>query len=183
MNAVGGVIGEAGLLLANPVADAALAATIGLATSPFLISGALNKAVQLSRPYYNLRETTARIGRAGNFNSRDLMDRLLPTSGGSPEWMKSLGLTTSMATGILGDYGIAPRSASEAVGIMRDVRSASLSRYMGLSDSALAGLAALARTLGVTGLEPGGGVPARKASPRRSALRVIGRDISLPCRR
>ena len=157
MNAVGGVIGEAGLMLINPVADAALAATMGLATSPFLISGALNKAVQLSRPYYNLRETTAGIGRAGNFNSRDLMDRLLPTSGGSPEWMKSQGLTTSMATGILGDYGIAPRSASEAVGIIRDVRSASLSRYMGLGDSALAGSAALARTLGVTGLEPGGG--------------------------
>jgi hypothetical protein len=162
MNAFGGVMGEAGLLLSNPIADAAIGLGTIAATSPFLISGALNKAVSLSRPYYNLRETTAGIGRTGNFNSRDLMDRLLPTSGGAPEWMKAQGITTSMATGILGDYGIAPRSASEAVGIIRGVRSASLSRYLGLGDSDLASSAALARTLGVTGLESGGGSTSAK---------------------
>ena len=157
MNAVGDVIGGAGLVLSNPVVDAVIAGTGLLASSPFLISGALNKAVSLSRPYYNLREATAGIGRAGNFNSRDLLGRLLPTSGGAPAWMRAQGITTQMATGILGDYGIAPRSASEAIGIIRDVRSASLSRYMGLSDSQLASSAALARTLGVTGLGAGGG--------------------------
>ncbi len=165
-NAYGSVVGGAGLLLSNPIVDAGLAATVGLATSPFLISGALNKAVSLSKPYYNLRESTAGIGRAGDFNSRDLLGRLLPNSGGSPSWMKAQGITTSMATGILGDYGIAPRSASEAVGIIRDVRSASLSRFMGLGDSQLAGSAKLARTLGITGLGEGaGGVGAVTAVP------------------
>lgn len=151
MNAIGTGIGATGLLLANPLVDLAATAVMGAAASPFIASSAAQKALSLSTPYYNIRERSSALGRAGNFRGTDFENTILPREGGTPDWMKSQGITTDMAFGILGDYGVSPTSASDAKRIVRGVRSASLSDYMGLSDKQLASSAGLARTLGVIG--------------------------------
>lgn len=150
MNAVGSAIGASGLLLSNPALDIAAAAAVGLATSPFLIAGAAQKVMGLAGPYDALREGTAGVGRAGGFNSTDLQNKLFP-GGPAPRWMKDLGVTTQSALGTLGNYGISPRSSEEALGVVQDVRRASLSQFMGLDDKQLSSSGRLARTLGISG--------------------------------
>ncbi len=83
MNLAGDAVGAIGAFLADPLVGLAAAGVAGAAASPFIAAGLANAAVSRSRPYYNLRERTAAIGRAGGFNSRGLMDRLLPTHGGT----------------------------------------------------------------------------------------------------
>jgi hypothetical protein len=156
MNMAGSAIGTAGLLLANPLVDLAVGAVTAVAGAPFVASAAAQKALSASTPYYNIRERSSALGRAGNFRGTDFENMILPREGGSPEWMKSQGITSDMAFGILDNYGISPKSASSAKGIIRAVRSASLSDYMGLSDKQLAQSGGLAATLGIVGGGSGG---------------------------
>lgn len=150
MNAIGSMVGGASLLLSNPAVDVAAAVAVGLATSPFLIAGAAQKVMGLAAPYDALREGTAGAGRAGGFNSMDLQNKLFP-GGPAPRWMKDLGVTTQSALGTLDNYGISPRSPEEALGVIQDVRRASLSQFMGLDDKQLSSSGRLARTLGIAG--------------------------------
>lgn len=150
MNMAGNLIGGAGLLLSNPIVDAAVAGSVGLAMSPFLAASTAQKIQGLAAPYDALREGTAAVGRAGGFNSMDLQDQLFPGNR-TPQWMKDMGVTTQGALGTLNAYGIAPTSSIEALGVVQDVRRASLSPYMGLDDQQLAGSGRLARTLGISG--------------------------------
>lgn len=150
MNGIGSIVGGAGLMMSNPIVDIAAAAAVGLATSPFLIAATAQKVQGMAAQYDALREGTADVGRSGGFNSLDLQNQMFPGNK-TPGFMKTLGLTTKSALGILGDYGASPRSPEEALQLITDTRRASLSPMMGLSDSQLARSAGLSRTLGITG--------------------------------
>lgn len=146
----GSAMGTAALMMTNPVVDVATAAAAGLTMSPFLAAFTAQKVFGLADQYDRLREGTSALGRAGGFNSFDLQDPMFPGTS-TPGFLKTLGMTTESARGLLGDYGVATRSPEEALQLVSDTRRAYLSPMMGLDDSALAQSAGLSRTLGITG--------------------------------
>jgi hypothetical protein len=147
-NLAGGAIGGLGMIASNPYVDLALAAAGVTLGGPLLNAGVQNKIQAMGAPYTSLRLRTAALGRSGGFNSKNLLNQLAPPTGRTPGWMSRMGVTPESAMSILDNYGIAPRSTAEALGIVQDIRSQSLRPSMGLNDQQLAGAARLGRTVG-----------------------------------
>jgi Transglycosylase SLT domain len=118
-----------------------------LAMAPQTINQFEQQIIGSSRPYMDLRKSTAAMGRAGGFNSMELQDQLFPNGKPAPDWMKMYGYTSASAMDTLGQYGITPRSSNVAIDRLKNIGMAELMPGMGLSKGQLAGQARTVDTL------------------------------------
>jgi hypothetical protein len=99
-------------------------------------TGILNDA----GPYWDYRKSMAAMGRAGGFNGIGAAGSWLPDKGDVPGWMRRLGMSAGDASGLIGSYGIIPRSGLEAQHAIGSIAGANLSGSLsGLGNDYLAG--------------------------------------------
>lgn len=155
-NMAGNVIGTGGMLFNDPALRTAMDIAIATAGAPFAIGKAVSGLVGMQQPYLNFRIGGSQLARAGGFNMNDLQSRILPSGFlnsavpglGQSDQMRALGLGPSDVLRNLNSYGVAPRSASEAVNIASTIRSAYIAPGIGLNENVLGGLLGQARNSG-----------------------------------
>ncbi len=151
LGAVAGVAGLAGL------------AAEKVLTAPITLANAYKGLVSAQQPYLDFRIGLAQMGRAGNFNSRDLEEMILPRGQGAAGYLKHL-VPTQQRTAAMEQLGlgpldiqrnikstrIAPRSATEAFDTAASIRRAYLAPGVGLPEQALGQALGQSRVLGMT---------------------------------
>lgn len=150
----GGTLAHTGLDMLS--ADSPLTRVAGVAalveSIPFINAAAQSMLQSISRPYTDLRKSTAMAGRTSGFSSRELEAQIFQGAT-PPEWMKNLGMTPQDAANVLNRSGVVTRSPGEAAGVIRQVGGASLRAGMGLSMSQTGDYARNLATLGL--IRPG----------------------------
>ena len=114
--AAGGAIGDLFELGAAALDPLAAAAAVGGAVyeMPHAISAIYNGAYNAAKPYINLRRTAGAYGLNAGTSGQSILRQFYRSHGAAPSLMQAYGLSGQDAFNILGQYGIAPRSASSA---------------------------------------------------------------------
>jgi hypothetical protein len=132
----------------------ATTAAIATALMPQIVGSVMSNIEGAAGQYASFRRSTAAIGRAGNFNSYSLQDKLY-MPGVVPPWMKQLGLTPEEAMSALTATGLTPQSGSQGRDLIQSLGEAEMMPFLGgLGLNRYAQSANLAATLG---LNSGGG--------------------------
>ena len=114
--AAGGAIGDMFELGAAALDPLAAAAAVGAAVYevPHAISAIYNGAYNAAKPYIHLRRTAGAYGLNAGTSGQSILRQFYRSHGAAPSLMQAYGLSGQDAFNILGQYGIAPRSASSA---------------------------------------------------------------------
>ena len=149
--AAGGAIGDMLELGAAAIDPLAAVAGIGGAIYevPHAISAIYNGAYNAAKPYINLRRAAGAYGLNAGTSGRSILSQFYRSHGAPPSLMQAYGLSGQDAFNILGQYGIAPRSASGAARTVGNI--AGMGFMPGLAGMGMDTYATIARMQGEYG--------------------------------